>query len=762
MGPTGLGTVGTLAVVPPAVLEAQLQRAAQARAQAATPAPQQQAYDTTQLSGFIRGQYEIMRNHRNSASGWNERLLHALRTFNGQYDAAKLAEIRKFGGSDIYARMIAQKCRGASSLLRDVYLGPDRPWALRPPASPDVPQHVLQQIDQLIQMEAQQTQMAAQQPPMPGAPPPPKPLTPEDLNDRKRKLVFAAEEVAKKRAQEQASAAEDRIEEILRNGNFYTALAEFIVDLPIFPFAVMKGPVVKVFPEVEWVPGGGQANVRQKPRLYWYRVSPFDFYFTPGVAAIEAASTIERLQISRAELNDMLDLPGYNTENIKAVLDLYGRGGLYDNWDTTDSERAVLESRENPAWNRSGLLHMMEFNGNVQGRMLQEYGLAVEDELRDYHVQVWCIGSYCIKAQLSPSPRVRHPYFVTSFEKMPGTPVGNGLTDILSDVGDAANATLRALINNMAMASGPQVVVNDDRLTADENGEDMYPWKRWHVRTDPVNTNVAQKPIEFFQPESRAQELLAVYKEFSNIADDISAIPKYVSGSGASGGAGRTASGLAMLMGNSSKILQTVSANVDRDVLEQALLQLFDLILLTDPTGVLSGQEKVTVQGVNVAIQRETQRQRQIEFLGATNNPVDMKIIGVKGRASILRSVSTTIGMNGEEIVPDEDKIEQMEQQEQENAQAAPIKEAVDKAVVDGVAAGTKAVATELTKIGLDPNQMVGSPPGAAMPPGPGRPIGPMDASRAQGARVPAPNQGPPQTNAVTNARPHGPAPGGV
>jgi hypothetical protein len=58
------------------------------------------------------------------------------------------------------------------------------------------------------------------------------------------------------------------------------------------------------------------------------------------------------------------------------------------------------------------------------------------------------------------------------------------------------------------------------------------------------------------------------------------------------------------------------------------------------------------VQGVNVAIQRETLRQRQIEFLTATNNPTDQKIMGIKGRATVLRSVSTTIGMPGEEIVP--------------------------------------------------------------------------------------------------------------
>jgi hypothetical protein len=151
--------------------------------------------------------------------------------------------------------------------------------------------------------------------------------------------------------------------------------------------------------------GGGSRTVKHKPRLTWTRVSPFDIWWTPGVADIENADVIEKLRITRAELNDLLDLPGYNHDEIRAVLDEYGRGGLYDNWDTTDAERAVLESRENPAWNRSALISMMEFNGNVQGRMLQDYGMPVEDELRDYHVQVWVIGSHVIKAHLSPRAR---------------------------------------------------------------------------------------------------------------------------------------------------------------------------------------------------------------------------------------------------------------------------------------------------------------------------------------------------------------------
>lgn len=724
MSDQSLGAQGVLQVIPPAQLEAQLAQRAAAQASAfSNPPPPPQ-----QLVSYIRGQYEIFRNHRNTSAGWSERLLQSLRTFNGQYDATKLMEIAKWGGSTIYARIVAQKCRAASSLLRDIYLSQDRPYAVRPPAQPTIPPNIVQSIDAMMQQESQLIQQQKGVPPQP-----------QDVQQRKMALMDSAIDAAKKKANEQARNSEDKIEDMLRQGEFYNALAEFLVDLPVFPFAVLKGPIVRIVPEVIWPQGGGQPQIVQKPRLMWERVSPFDVWFTPGVADIQNANVIEKSRVTRAEINDMLDLPGYNHDEIRAVLDEYGRGGLYDNWDTTDAERAILESRENPAWNRSALISMMEFNGNVQGRILQDYGLAVPDELRDYHVQVWCIGSHVLKANLSPSPRQRHPYFVTSFEKVPGTPVGNSLSDLLLDIQEAANACLRSLVNNLSISSGPQVVVNDDRLTPGENTDDLYPWKRWHIRNDPLG-NAGQEPISFFMPTSNVQQLMQAYQELIQIADDVSAIPKYVGGQAGAGGAGRTASGLAMLMGNASKILQTVSANIDRDVMEPCLKQLADLIMLTDTSGILTGEERITVQGVNVAIQRETIRQRQIEFLQATNNPTDMSIVGIKGRGEVLRAVSQTIGLDGDEVVPSEDILERMATQQQQQQSSGPIGKVITDAVQKGVGMGVQRIATELTA--GDIAQNIGMPEG--MPTHIGTPAG--AGGGGPGGPVPgAPPQ--PQTN---------------
>jgi hypothetical protein len=646
---------GVLRVIPPAQLNAALKTQDEERAKAVN-VPETVA---TSLAGFIRSEFEAFKQHRNNAAaGWSERLLSCLRVFNGQYDANKLQQIKQFGGSEVYARLISMKCRGASSLLRDVYLSNERPWGLEPPDDPDIPPEIIAAISQLVGTEAQHQAAAGEQ------------VDASAIRDRTFSLMEAARQNAKKRAKKQATVAEDKMDEILSEGKFYEALAAFLVDLPMFPFACIKGPVVKIVPSVVW--DGGKATIKQKPRLFWQRVSPFDLWWTPGCADIEDAAVIERTRVTRADLNDLLDLPGYNVDEIRAVLDEYGRGGLNEDWDTTDSERANQESRENPNMNRSGLISCLEYHGNVQGRMLLEYGMdkkVIPDAMRDYMVQAWLIGRHAIKVQFSPSPRKRHPFFVTSFEKVPGTPVGNGLPDILSDIQEVCNATLRALVNNLSISSGPQVVVNTDRLSPDEDGEDLYPWKRWRVTSDPMgNSSSAQKPIDFFQPNSNAGELLQTYQKFSDLADELSAIPKYLSGN-TSGGAGRTASGLAMLMGNASKILQTVAANVDRDVFQGLLSNLFDMIMLTDTSGMLTGEEQIRVKGVAVAIQRETERSRQIEFLTATANPIDMAIIGPEGRANVLRKVANGIGIDGETVVPTDDEIKAKQKQAEQQAQ---------------------------------------------------------------------------------------------
>src|SRR5215207_4427216 len=296
-----------------------------------TPPPGSDDITMSELARHIRTEWDMMRNHRNSGNGWNERLLHAQRVFNGEYDPSQLMDIKQFGGSEVYARIIALKCRGASALLREVYLTTDKPWGLDPSPDPVLPDDIMGSVQALVAVEMQ-TAMLQGQPPDINA-----------IRDRTTQLVNAAQKAARKKAKKEAKVAESKLDDRLVEGGFYAALTEFLTDIPLFPFACIKGPVVRVVPDVVWQ--NGEAVTQSRPKMFWERKSPFDIYWSPGASHIKDAAVIERQRLTRSDLNDVMDLPGYNKANIEKVLDEYGRGGLAGDWmDSTDSQQAQGES----------------------------------------------------------------------------------------------------------------------------------------------------------------------------------------------------------------------------------------------------------------------------------------------------------------------------------------------------------------------------------------------------------------------------------
>jgi hypothetical protein len=648
------GRSGLLRVVSPDQLQQQDQAAADASAQ-----KNSEDAVTSQLASHIRGRLTEMRNFRNTES-ISDRLTEALRTYRGSYSAAKLQEIAKFGGSQVYARVASTKCRAATALLRDVFLGGERPWEVAPTPIPTVPDDIAAAVDQLVMTEVASMVQMGGQPPDEGM-----------IDARKRQLLSQAEKAAKKQAKDEAVRSTDKLDDILREGNFYEAFAEFLIDLPIFPYACLKGPEVRRVSRLKWV--NGEPQITQEPRMFWRRVSPFDLYFSPGASGPHEAEFVERIRLTRADLLAVKGLPGYRDDQIDQVLERFSETGFREWWDVSDGERAKLEDRERWPRYQNGMLDTAEFHGSVQGSTLLDWGMDprdVPDPLNEYRVTAWLIDRFVIKSQINPTPRQRHPYYVTSYEKVPGAMIGEGLPDILDDITQVTNATLRALVNNLAIASGPQVVINDS-VTAQGENDTLFPWKRWHVKFDPMITG-SQKPIDFYQPNSNADVLLTVFEKFSQLADDVSSLPRYMMGNDKVGGAGRTASGLAMLMGNAAKTLQNVAATVDRDVMEPLLTDLFDMVMLTNPK-MFRGDEEIVVKGVNYAQKREQDRMRQLEFLQLTGNPVDLGIIGIPGRANVLRSVANNLGLDHERVVPsDDDLMQQQQQQMLMQAQGGP------------------------------------------------------------------------------------------
>jgi hypothetical protein len=657
---------------------------------------------TSQLVTFVRREFEAMRRHR-TKTGVQSRLIDCLRLREGKYDPTQLAEIDKFGGSKVFANITHNKCRGAAAMLRDIFLGKERPWAIEPTPSPTLPTDAMQNVLTLVRTEVAALQQQGQQ------------VDGDAIKARLDQLSVAAEEAVKKQAADEARASSDMLDDILVEGSFYVALEEFIYDFVTFPYAVLAGPIAMMLSDVQYVNGMPQ-RVR-RPVLTWKRVDPSDVWWTPGSGRVEDAAIVERSRLTRGDLNALIGLPGYDETSVRSVLREYGDRGYSESEVGVGQQEIAQSQNRDELLNEGKTIDILCWTGAIYGRDLDEMGYEVDDLDLDYMVQAWICGPYMLKVHLDPDPRMRLPYYIAAYEPNPGSLAGTALPELFADCQQVCNAAARALVNNMGMASGPQVAVNIDRLVNPSSAQSMYPWKRWELTEDPANGSQARPPVEFFQPDSRSQDLMQVYTFMSNIADEISAMPKYLTGNQQIAGAGRTASGLSLLMGNASRVMKSVAGNIDNNVIAPAIQKCYDLVLLTSDTDVIKGDEKIIVRGATNAEARETDRMRLLEFLQMTANPIDAQIVGVPGRASVLRHVADALGLKGEHIVPSDEELRAQMQAAQLSALQAQGGQAQgDQPPQPGPGGQRVAAGLDNANRTRTPSAIGGPPPGGAPP----------------------------------------------
>ena len=580
-----------------------------------------------------------------------QRMLKNLRQRRGEYEPDLLADIKASGGAEIFMMITSTKCRAASAWLRDTLMGArdEKPWTIDPTPIPDLPPNLRDAVFEEANQKAMQIEA------MNGMP-----LSRQEayelIQQVKSRMMVEMREMAK----EAAERMELKMEDQLTEGGFREAFANFIDDLVTFPSAIIKGPILRKKPRLVWkeaVVGQFEPVVTDEIVSTWERVDPFNLYPAPNSTHPNDGFLIERHRLTRQSLSELIGVEGYDDGAIKAVLDEYGRGGLRD-WLYIDSAKASAEGKSISAIqsNPETEIDAIQFWGAVQGKMLIEFGMDAEenniDPIKEYHCEVWKIGRWVIKAILNYDPFHRKPYFKASFEEIPGSFWGNAPPDLMRDCQAMCNYAARAIADNMGIASGPQVGYNIDRLPPGADLTQLYPWKTWQFSSDPMGSN--SPAIEFFQPQSISGELMQIFDKFSTRADEDTGIPRYITGDNAGiGGAGRTASGMSMLMGNAGKTIKQVIFNIDTHVLQPLIERLYmhNMMHAEDPD--LKGDVNIAARGANSLVVKDAAAARRSEFLQvALNSPVAQQIIGVEGMAALLHEQAKTLDMDADEIVP--------------------------------------------------------------------------------------------------------------
>ncbi len=583
-----------------------------------------------------------------------ERMLKCLRRRNGEYDPEKLSEIQSQGGSEIFVQLTSVKCRAATSWLRDTLLGTgaDRPWSIEPTPIPELPTGVEEELKAKMATELMAVYAQGGQP------------TEDEMRKAASSMKDQAMRELKEESRKRVDRMSDKMEDQLVEGNWHSAFNEFLDDIVTFPYGVIKGPVKRRRKMLKFV--NGELQTVEEIRNEWERVDPFMIYWAPWSWNLGDGFIIERHKMTREDLEALIGVEGYSEAAIRTVLDEFTIGNLKE-WLWTDSAKATAEGKNlTYTLHTEDLVDALQLWDTVQGKLLIDWGMdpkEIPDPQLSYPCEVWLIGNVVIRAVLNYDPLGRKPYYMTSYENLPGSVDGKGVADLCMDSQDMVNGAGRALANNMGISSGPQVAVNISRIPAGEDVTNMYPWKVWQFQASEYNDG--SQPLSFFQPSSNAGELMTVFEKFAARADEDTMIPRYMTGEHVAG-AGRTSSGLSMLISNAGKGIKQVISNIDQNIIIPIVERLYQDNLRYSKDPDLIGDVLIVAKGAQALVVKEAEAIRRNEFLQLVlNSPVAQQIVGMNGTAELLRDAARNMSGNVDKIVPDSFQMSVMEQQQQ-------------------------------------------------------------------------------------------------
>jgi hypothetical protein len=467
------------------------------------------------------------------------------------------------------------------------------------------------------------------------------------MEEKKIKVLQEARRWAEQRAEYNTSVVDDTLVE----GGFYDCLPMFFHEMCGSRGGFIKGPVVRVMPDLDWGPDGKTAIVSKKPKRCYYSPRAFDIFPGPGASCFHSGTVSERMTLTKRGLHDLIGAPGFFEEAIRAVLRDFDNGMALAGWYWEDAERERIESQsDNGLFKaRKGRIDCIEHHTHIDGKTLIASGVPpemVDDLEKPYAVTVWMISARrVIGVRINDDPMERRPYFKAGFFELPGSFWYDGIPEIGKPYQRMCNAAARGMSNNMGMAAGFFTELQADRLARGETVRRPMPYDL--IQTSQARNGASGPAIFTHQAQLHSRDYMGILDYFSTQMDEALGLPSFLSGVNESSGAGGTSSGLAQLRQMQSDQFSYATTLVDKAINDCASETHRDMLMTPDGTGAdatdpssphqMTGDIYFEARGVRSLSQQQAVQVRINELLVATNNPSDLQIMGMAGRAELLR-----------------------------------------------------------------------------------------------------------------------------
>lgn len=540
------------------------------------------------------------------------RWLIAYRNYRGLYGPdVQFSDSEK---SRVFVKVTKTKVLAAYGQITEVLLGGNKfPITINPTTLPDGVEEAVH-IETNTQVVQAQKQM---QPLLPG----------ETMTDYKERLGALKDDltpvedvqpgygespssVTFEPAMVAAKKMEKKIHDQLEESQAKKHLRSSAFECALFGTGIMKGPfaIDKEYPNWD-EKGNYKPLIKTVPSVS--HVSIWNFYPDPDASNMEEAEyVLERHKMSRSQLRALKNRPFFRKNEIDMAVAL-GESYIKEWWEQ------VME--DDAQGSHSERFEVLEFWGNIDREVLEDFGVAIPRELRNkdmISVNVWVCNNRVLRLVMNPFTPNIIPYYTVPYEANPYSMFGVGVAENMDDTQTLMNGFMRMAVDNAALSGNLIIEVDETNLVPGQDLK-MYPGKVFRRQGGAPGQAIFGTKFP-----NVSNENMQMFDKARVLADESTGFPSFAHGQTGVSGVGRTASGISMLMSAANGSIRTVVKNIDDYLLAPLGKALFSFNMQFDFDPEIRGDLEVKAAGTESLMANEVRSQRLMQFLGVVQNPV--------------------------------------------------------------------------------------------------------------------------------------------
>lgn len=604
------------------------------------------------------------------SSGVERRWMEDLDQYNGKDDASKriaaMMETVAAGGyaeadpatkaqrSTVFVNITRPKTTSAEARLANMLIPTDdRNWGIKPTPDPKLTAAAL--------AEAKQSAMAAtaaasapapaaaapaaapaMSPAPPGAPAPagampaapmPTPMAGAMQAAGVTTAPIDAPVSAQARIEEavkRAEAMQSHIDDQLVGCDYNGQLRQVIHDTAVLGTGIIKGPIVVNRSRRAWIAKktaeGKTVHVMEyveEKDPASERVSPWNLITDPacGDNIHNGRGAFEKKDITSKQVRELVKQPGYDAASIQKVLMEGPKSAV------SPTQRDQQKALDHGAGSAGELFEMWEYWGQFEPDELRAAGVEVpEGSTEMISGCIILINNHVVKGFLNPIETGDLPYDMMVWERMDDSVWGVGIPRILNSAQRVLNAGWRQLMDNAALAVGPQIVVNPALVQPHDGKWELTGRKFWFLNDAQCK---ASDVFSTFEVPSHIEDIQRIIEMSLKFVDDESSIPTIMQGE--KGNSPETLGGMQLLMNSSNVVLSRLVKQFDDSITRPHIRRYYDWNMAYSENDDIKGDFTVDARGSSALLVRDVQSQALLQIGAYAGNPTIGAMVNWKG-----------------------------------------------------------------------------------------------------------------------------------